>query len=37
MLTLWLVDKFINAVEDEQQRDLRNNDIMIAQEKIKSL
>ena len=37
MLTLWLVDKFINAVEDEQQRDLRNNDIMIAQEKIKTL
>ena len=37
MLTLWLVDKFINAVEDEQQRDLRNDDIMIAQEKIKTL
>ena len=37
MLTLWLVDKFINAVEDEQQRDLRNDDIMIAQKKIKTL
>ena len=37
MLTLWLVDKFINAVEDEQQRDLCNDAIMIAQEKIKTL
>lgn len=37
MLTLWLVDKFINAVEDGQERDLCNDAIMIAQEKIKTL
>lgn len=37
MLTLWLADKFIDAVEDEQERDLCNNAIIVAQEKIKSL
>ena len=37
MLTLWLADKFIDAVEDEQDRDLCNDAIIIAQEKIKSL
>ena len=37
MLTLWLADKFINAVEDEQDRDLCNDAIIIAQEKIKSM
>ena len=37
MLTLWLADKFIDAVEDEQDRALCNDAIIIAQEKIKSL
>ena len=37
MLTLWLADKFIDAVEDEQDRDLCNDAIIIAQEKIKSM
>ena len=37
MLTLWLADKFIDAVEDEQDRDLCNDAIIITQEKIKSL
>ena len=37
MLTLWLADKFIDAVEDEQERDLCNDAIIVAQEKIKSL
>ena len=37
MLTLWLADKFIGAVEEEQERDLCSDAIIIAQEKIKSL
>ena len=37
MLTIWLADKFIDAVEDEQDRDLCNDAIIIAQEKIKSM
>ena len=37
MLTLWLADKFIDAVEDEQERDLCNDAIIIAQEKIKAM
>ena len=37
MLTLWLADKFIDAVEDEQERDLCNDAIIIAQEKIRTL
>ena len=37
MLTLWLADKFIDAVEDELDRDLCNDAIIIAQEKIKSM
>ena len=37
MLTLWLADKFIGAVEDEQERDLCNDAIIIAQEKFKAL
>ena len=37
MLTLWLAEKFIDAVEDGQERDLCNDAIMIAQEKIKTL
>ena len=37
MLILWLADKFIDAVEDEQDRDLCNDAIIIAQEKIKSM
>ena len=37
MLPLWLADKFIDAVEDEQDRDLCNDAIIIAQEKIKSM
>ena len=37
MLTLWLADKLIDAVEDEQDRDLCNDAIIIAQEKIKTL
>ena len=37
MLTLWLADKFIDAVEDEQERELCNDAIIVAQEKIKAL
>ena len=37
MLTLWLADKFIDAVKDEQERDLCNDAIIIAQEKIKAM
>ncbi len=37
MLTLWLADKFIDAVEDEQERDLCNDAIIVAQEQIKAL
>ena len=37
MLTLWLADKFIDAVEDEQERDLCNDAIIIAQEKLKTM
>lgn len=37
MLTLWLADKFIDAVEDEQERDLCNDAIIIAQKKLKTL
>ena len=37
MLTLWLADKFIDAIEGEQDRDLCNDAIIIAQEKIKSM
>ena len=37
MLTLWLADKFIDAVEDEQDLDLCNDAIIIAQEKIKTM
>ena len=37
MLTLWLAGKFIDAVEDEQDRDLCNDAIIIAQEKIKAM
>ena len=37
MLTLWLADKFIDAVEDEQERDLCNDAIIIAQEKIRAM
>ena len=37
MLTLWLADKFIDAVEDEQERDLCNDAIIVAQEKMKAL
>ncbi len=37
MLTLWLADKFIDAVEDEQKRDLCNDAIIVAQDKIKKL
>ena len=37
MLTLWLADKFIDAVEDEQERDLCNDAIIVAQEKIKTM
>lgn len=37
MLTLWLADKFIDAVEDEQERDLCNDAIIIAQEKIRTM
>ncbi len=37
MLTLWLADKFIEAVEDEQERDLCNDTIIVAQEKIKTM
>ena len=37
MLTLWLADKFIDAVEDEQERDLYNDAIIVAQEQIKAL
>ena len=37
MLTLWLADKFIDAVEEEQERDLYNDAIIVAQEQIKAL
>ena len=37
MLSLWLADKFIDAVKDEQERDLCNDAIIIAQEKIKAM
>ena len=37
ILTLWLADKFIDAVDDEQERDLCNNAIIIAQEKIRAM
>lgn len=37
MLTLWLADKFIDAVEDEQERDLCNDAIIVAQEKMKKM
>ena len=37
ILTLWLADKFIDAVKDEQERDLRNDAIILAQEKIKAM
>ena len=37
MLTVWLADKFIDAVEDEQERDLCNDAFLVAQEKIKTL
>ena len=37
MLSLWLADKFIDAVKDEQERDLCNDAIIIAQEKIKTM
>lgn len=37
MLTLWLADKFIDAVEDEQERDLCHDAIIIAQEKMNKL
>ena len=34
MLTLWLADKFINAVKDVQDRELCVDAITLAQEKI---
>ena len=37
MLTLWLADKFIDAVEDEKERDLCNDAIIIAHEKIRAM
>lgn len=37
MLILWLADKFIDAVEDEQERGLCSDAIIVAQEKIKIL
>ena len=37
MLTLWLADKFIDAVVDEQDRDLCNDAIVIAQERIRTI
>lgn len=37
ILTLWLADKFIDAVDDEQERDLCNDAIIIAQEKIRTM
>jgi hypothetical protein len=37
MLTLWLADKFIDTVKDEPERDLCNDAIIIAQEKIKAM
>lgn len=37
MLPLWLAVKFIDAVEDEQDRDLCNDAIIIAQKRIKSM
>lgn len=37
MLTLWLANKFIDAVEGEQERDLCNDVIIIAQEIIRAM
>lgn len=37
MLSLWLADKFIDAVKDEQERDLCNDAIILAQKKIKAM
>ena len=37
MLTLWLADKIIAAVENEQERGLCNDAIIVAQEKIKAM
>lgn len=37
MLILWLADKLIDTVEDEQELDLFNDAILVAQEKIKTL
>lgn len=37
MLTLWLADKFIDVVENEQERDLCNDAIIVAQEKIRAM
>lgn len=37
MLTIWLADKLIYAVKDEQERDLCNNAIVVAQKKMKTL
>ena len=37
MLTLWLADKFIDAVEGEQEHDLCNDAIIIAQEIIRAM
>ena len=36
MLTLQIADKFIDAVEDERERDLCIDAIIVAQEKIKT-
>ena len=35
--TWWLADKFIDAVDDEQERDVGNEAIIVAQEKIKTM
>lgn len=32
MLTLWLADKFIDAVKDEQEREICNAAIIVAQQ-----
>ena len=37
MLILWLADKFIDSVEDEQERNLCYDAIIVAQEVIKKL
>ena len=37
MLTLWLADKVLDAVDGEQERGLCNDAIIIAQEKIKTM